>query len=193
MALLEFAAIKEVIVVAQQDATDEDRLVAYVVSKQEPPPSVGALRNFLKDKLPEHMVPSGFMLMDALPLTPNGKVDRQALPPPDHTALHLEESFVAPRNAMEEQIAAIWSEVLKLEQIGIHNDFFDLGGHSLSAAQVMSRVREVFHVELPLRLLLEGLTIADMAAFITREQAEMSGDADTARILTLPDREQGDL
>jgi len=94
---------------------------------------------------------------------------------------------------MEQRIADIWAEVLNLAQVGIHDEFFELGGHSLSAAQVMSRVREAFHVELPLRLLLDGLTIADMAAFIAREQGEISGEADKARILTLPDREQGEL
>ena len=193
LALVGIAAIEEAVVVAQQDESNETYLIAYVVSRHAPAPLPSALRRLLKEKLPEPMVPSAFVFMDRLPLTPNGKVDRQALPQSDRTRIGREETLVTPRNPMEQRIADIWAEVLNLAQVDIHDDFFELGGHSLSAAQVMSRVREAFHVELPLRLLLDGLTIADMAAFIAREQGEISGEADKARILTLPDREQGEL
>jgi acyl carrier protein len=136
------------------------------------------LRSFLKQKLPDYMVPSIFVFVDALPLTPNGKVDRKALPAPEQETL-----FVLPRTAAEETIRKIWAEVLQLEQVGIHDDFFTLGGHSLLAIQVMSRLRQAFHMELPLRSLFENPTVALLAANINQ-----SGSADRSpeilRILT---------
>jgi amino acid adenylation domain-containing protein len=170
MALLGLAEIKEAVVVSQEDVPDEKRLVAYVVSKPKTHPTTSELRKLLKGKLPEFMIPSVFMFLDALPLTPSGKVDRQALPQPDHTGLHLEETFVTPRNPMERQIADIWSEVLKVDRVGIDHDFFDLGGHSLLAAQVITRVRDIFNVDLPFGSLLAKPTVASMAAVIVQYQ-----------------------
>ena len=172
MALLGLVGIKEAVVVAQEDVPDEKRLVAYVVTKLKAHLSVGELRKCLKGKLPEFMVPSAIMFVDALPLTPSGKVDRQALPKPDHTGLQLEETFVAPRNPMERQIADIWSEVLKVDRVGIDHDFFDLGGHSLLAAQVMARVRDIFNVDLPFGSLLAKPTVANMAEAIVQYQVD---------------------
>ena len=106
------------------------------------------LRNFLQDKLPDYMIPSAFMLLDELPLSANGKVNRRALPKPEHVSRAA--SFVGPRTPAEELIVAIWSQVLGIEKIDVHDNFFDLGGHSLRATQVISRIRELFHVELPL-------------------------------------------
>ena len=105
-------------------------------------PTTNELRSFLKQKLPEYMVPSAFVFLDTLPLTPNGKVDRKALPAPDQNRPEAEESYVAPRTPVEELLAEIWAEVLKLDKVGVHDNFFELGGHSLLATQVISRVRK---------------------------------------------------
>jgi ubiquinone/menaquinone biosynthesis C-methylase UbiE/acyl carrier protein len=124
------------------------------------------LRARVKEALPDYMMPSAFVVLETLPLNPNGKVDRQALPAPDTARPELRESFVAPRSAVEEVIAGMWSELLGIEQIGVHDNFFDLGGHSLLATQVISRIREAFGVELPLRCLFERPTAAGLSAFV---------------------------
>ncbi|MBW4563378.1 MAG: amino acid adenylation domain-containing protein [Mojavia pulchra JT2-VF2] len=133
------------------------------------------LRNFLKQKLPDYMVPTSFILLDALPLTPSGKVDRRALQqrsasvaPPAKS--ELEAGFAAPRNAIEQTIAGVWAEVLRCDRIGIHNNFLDLGGHSLLATQVISRLRGLFQVELPLRLMFESPTVAELAEALAQLQ-----------------------
>jgi acyl carrier protein len=107
------------------------------------------LRRALKERLPEHMVPSQFVMMEALPLTPNGKADRQALPAPNRT--ETANGYVAPRTPVEELLAGIWAEVLRVERVGRNDNLFELGGHSLLATQIISRVREAFGVELPMR------------------------------------------
>jgi amino acid adenylation domain-containing protein/FkbM family methyltransferase len=133
--------------------------------------STSDLRSFLGNKLPEHMVPSVFMFLDALPLTPNGKVNRQALPAPAPVRPELDETS-APRTPVEELLANIWAEVLKLDKVGIHDNFFELGGHSLLATQVVSRVRHAFQIELPLRTLFDKRTICDLAKAITELRSE---------------------
>ena len=145
------------------------RLVGYVVPEDGASPTVSALRRFLKDRLPEYMVPSVFVTLEALPLTPNGKVDRRALPIPDQARPDLEETYVAPRTPVEELLADIWMRVLGVEQVGVQDNFFDLGGHSLLATQLISRVRDDFQVELPLRALFEWPTVAGLS-----EQVEVA-------------------
>ena len=127
---------------------------------------VPELRRMLVEKLPEHMMPSAFVLLDVLPLTANGKINRRALPAPGQSRPELEADYVAPQTPAEELLATIWGEVLKLKQIGVNDDFFQLGGHSLLATQVISRVRERFKIELPLRYLFEFPTVAGLAAGI---------------------------
>ena len=112
------------------------------------------------------MIPSVFVWLDALPLSPNGKISRQALPAPDSSRPDLGTSFVAPQTLLEEALAQIWADLLRLERVGIHDNFFALGGHSLLATQVVSRVRDHCHIELPLRSLFEAQTIASLAAYI---------------------------
>jgi acyl carrier protein len=129
------------------------------------------------------MIPSIFVFLDSLPLTPNGKVDRKALPPPDHGRPDLQASYVSPRNRVEEIIAEIWAEVLKLEQVGVHDNFFDLGGHSLLAVRVMSRVRDRFRLEIALRTLFENPTIAGLATQIERIQRKSAPSIEIADVL----------
>ncbi len=165
-ALRQHLAVRESIVMADEDATGEKRLVAYVVAERGSPPTGSELRNFLKAKLPEHMLPAAFVALEALPLTANGKVDRRALPAFNRTRPELEKGFVAPRTSAEELVAEIWAQVLGLERVGIYDDFFELGGHSLLATQAVSRIREAFAVEIPLRRLFEAPTVAGLAASI---------------------------
>jgi amino acid adenylation domain-containing protein len=155
--LAEHAAVREVVVLAREDVPGDRRLVAYVAGAVE----ADALRAHVRQSLPEYMVPSAFVVLDRLPLTANGKVDRKALPAPDLAS--AEEKYVAPRTPVEEVLAGIWAEVLRLERAGVEESFFELGGHSLLATRVVSRIREVFGVELPLRALFEGPTVAELA------------------------------
>src|SRR5262249_17634942 len=120
-------------------------------------------RAFLREKLPDYMLPSAFIILKSLPLTRNGKVDRQALPAPDQERPDVQQVFVPPRTLTEEVLASLWRAVLGLERVGIHDNFFELGGHSLLATQVMSRVREALQVEQPLRSLFEAPTVAQLA------------------------------
>jgi amino acid adenylation domain-containing protein len=156
-------SVRETVVTAFEESTHEKELVAYVLSKQEPATTTHELRRFLKEKLPDYMVPSAFVFLDSLPLTPNGKVDRGALPAPDRNRAALGQSYVAARTPIEEKLAKIWGEVLRLERVSIYDNFFDLGGHSLKATQVMSQLRDVFQAEMPLRNLFEHPTVAGLA------------------------------
>src|SRR5262249_15007759 len=125
-----------------------------------------ALRSFLRTKLPDYMVPAAFVVLDALPLMPNGKVNRQALPVPDQARPPLFEEFVTPNTPMEEILAGIWASVLGIEAVGIYDNFFALGGHSLFAMQVISRLRKALQIDVPLRALFEAPTVADLARYV---------------------------
>jgi thioester reductase-like protein len=127
---------------------------------------VAQLRSWLKAKLPDYMVPSIFVELDSLPLTPNGKIDRRALPAPSQTRPNLREAYVAPRNALEDQLATLWEDLLKVSPIGIHDNFFELGGHSLLVAQLMTRLKTQFNVEIALTHLFQAPTIAAYAQVI---------------------------
>jgi len=161
----------------------DQRLVAYVV------PIAGSaiipheLRALLSQKLPAGMVPSAFVLLDAFPLLPNGKVDRRALPPPESQPVRAVAAHVAPRNPVEESLARIWSEVLGLERVGIHDNFFELGGHSLLATRVVSRVRNEFQTELPLRCIFDSPTVAGLAMAVLQAKAMRVGPGEGAAVL----------
>ncbi|HSE17005.1 MAG TPA: amino acid adenylation domain-containing protein [Pyrinomonadaceae bacterium] len=161
-ALSEHDGVRESVVMAREAGPGNQILVAYIVPQ--PGQSTGAaeLRRFLKESLPEHMIPSAFVEMERMPLSANGKLDRRALPEPRAVRPHLEQAFVAPRNSIEETINAIWVEVLKIDRIGVNDSFFDLGGHSLLATQVASRLRKAFEIDIPLRSLFENPTIAEL-------------------------------
>ncbi len=158
-------------VIAREDTPGDKRLVAYVVAHQDCTPTISKLRQFLKAKLPEYMVPNAIVILESLPLTPNGKVDRRALPVPD---LHSEQKdkYVASRNPIEEMLALLWAQVLKVERVGIHDNFFELGGHSLLATQLVSHIRNILKVELPLRELFARATVAELAHLIGQLQQQ---------------------
>jgi amino acid adenylation domain-containing protein len=157
--LRQHPAIQEAVVLAREESPGDKRLVAYVVTGGNQV-EINALRDFLKQKLPDYMVPSAFVLLAAWPLTPNGKVDRQVLPAPNQSGPDLENAFVAARTAVEKVLAKVWGDILKVERVGIYDNFFELGGHSLLAMQVISRINRALRVESPLRTLFERPTIA---------------------------------
>ncbi len=157
-ALLSHPDVAQAVALVREDAPGDKRLVGYVAAPESL--DLAALRTHLKQRLPEYMVPSALVRLDALPLTANAKVDRKALPAPDAVQATPAESFVAPRTPAEEQLAALWTQVLRVQRVGIHDNFFELGGHSLLATQVISRLRAAFGVELPLRALFEAPTVA---------------------------------
>jgi len=129
------------------------------------------------------MMPSSFVFLEALPLTATGKVDRKALPDPGKSRPELLTPVVAPRTPVEKELAAIWAEVLQLDKVGIHDNFFDLGGHSLLATQVISRVREAFQMELPLRSIFEKPTVEELTMVIMEKLFERGGGEAMPRIL----------
>jgi amino acid adenylation domain-containing protein len=189
--LTKHMAIKEAVVVARQDQPNEIRLVGYFVPASEPIPTVSKLRRFLTEKLPEHMIPSAFVILDAMPLTPNGKVDRRALPAPDWARPELDEIYVAPRTAVEEELAGIWADVLALDQVGVYDNFFELGGNSILATQVISRVFQTLQVELPMRSFFEEPTVAGAAKIIETVHSITRAARDS--IEGDEQREQGEL
>jgi amino acid adenylation domain-containing protein len=176
-------AIQEAIIEAREEESKSNRLIAYVVPAQGKAPTVSELCNYLKDKLPDYMVPSVFAFLDSLPLTPAGKVDRRTLPEPGTARPRLDTAYVPPRTLLEEKVAKIWAKVLSLDRVGVHDNYFELGGDSLLATQVISRLREAFHIELPLRALFENPTVASLAVQITQTQAKKAGREDLARML----------
>lgn len=187
--LNEHPALREAVVVAREDSPGELRLVGYVVPQREPAPTIQDLRGFLKERLPLYMIPAAFVTLPSLPTTPAGKVARQALPPPDPTRSELYGEYVGPRTPVEERLAALWSETLKLQRVGVHDNFFDLGGHSLLAVQLISRVRAEFKVELPLVSLFTGPTVAELAERVVaaeRESQPSSPDHGIAEELLKP-------
>ena len=171
--LAQAPGVFEVAVLPKADEVRDQVPVAYVVPRREPgpinikgseaAPTTSELRHFLATKLPDYMVPTVFVPLQALPLTPNGKVNRRALPAPDRSRQALGIEYVAPRTPIEETLAAIWAQILHLERVGAHDNFFELGGHSLLATQLVSRLRNVFQVDLPLRALFESPTVAGLA------------------------------
>ena len=161
-ALKSVPGVREVVAVAREDNPGDKRLVAYLVGAEQSATGVQDLRSALEDRLPDYMVPSAFVWLGHLPLTPNGKVDRKALPAPDAQD-RPQEGLVAPRNAIEEQLTAIWREVLHLKEVSVFDNFFHLGGHSLLAIQVTSRIRELFKVDLPLFAVFTAPTVAALS------------------------------
>ncbi|WP_414753961.1 amino acid adenylation domain-containing protein [Anabaena sp. CCY 9910] len=167
------------ILIIREDIPGSQRLVAYTVANPDQIPTISELRQFLKERLPEYMVPSAFVMLDTLPLTPNGKVDRRALPAPE-SRLELAVNFVAPRTPQEDKLAAIWADVLRLQQVGIHDNFFEIGGDSILSLQIIARANQA-GIQLNIKQLFQHQTIAELAAVantiqsITAEQGLITG------------------
>jgi acyl carrier protein len=167
--LRQHPSVRDVLVTAREDASSGKRLVAYVVLERDVSLSISELRNSLKEKLPDYMVPGAYVFLESLPLTSTGKIDRSALPAPDQSRPEQETLFVPPATPEEEIIAGIWAQVLRLDRVGVHDNFFDLGGHSLLAIQVVSRVGNAFKVEVPLRVLFEHPTVVGLASSLAAQ------------------------
>jgi thioesterase domain-containing protein/acyl carrier protein len=165
-ALGQHPVVRDVVVLAREDAPGEKRLVAYVVAES----SADELRRFLKDKLPDHMVPAVFVLLERLPLLSNGKIDRRALPAPDLSRPELEKAFVAPRDELELELAQIWEEILGVRPVGVRDNFFELGGHSLLAVRLFAVIEKRLGKKLPLTSVFQGASVEHLAS-ILRQQA----------------------
>jgi acyl carrier protein len=182
-ALLSLGNIKEAVVVDHDDGQGNKRLVAYFVPVDEKFSSGHELQLALAHHLPSYMIPATFIAMDKLPLTGMGKVDRRSLPSADVERSKLKTSLVEPRTSSEAFLAKLWAEVLALEKVGIHDNFFNLGGHSLAASRVISRVIQTFQLELPIKALFDAPTVAKMAAVIEQNQAKRANDAELTQML----------
>ncbi|MBN1399758.1 MAG: amino acid adenylation domain-containing protein [Anaerolineae bacterium] len=175
--------VKQAVVQIGEDEAGSKFLVAYLVPRDGATPDTAEIRQFLRERLPEYMLPSALVMMEQMPLTPSGKIDRRRLPAPARVRDGSAESFVAPRTPIEQEVAAVWTEVLGLERIGIHDDFFDLGGHSLLATQLCARLSDTFGLEVPLRSLFEAPTVAGLCESIVALQISQTDDAEIAALL----------
>ena len=159
-------ALRQVIVLPKEDIPGTNQLVAYLLPKQEPSFSISELRSFLKQKLPDYMIPAIFVTLNDLPLTPNGKVDRRALPVPDKASPETRENLVAPRDKIEYQLAQIWEEILGFRSIGVKDNFFDIGGNSFLAVRLMTQIQKRFGNDLPLSTFFQEATIEHLARIL---------------------------
>ena len=160
--------IQQSVVVAREVGPSDARLIGYLVLAPESHLTLSALRAFLQARLPDYMVPAIFVRLEKLPLTPNGKVDRMSLPAPDESNTLREDAYAAPRTEMEKTVAGILERLLKLEHVDVEENFFSLGGHSLLGAQLIARLRDTFGIEMPLRVVFEAPTVAELSAEIER-------------------------
>jgi amino acid adenylation domain-containing protein len=173
--------IQAAVAIALEDDTGDKQLVAYFVGREKLEGE--QLRNFLKSQLPDYMIPSAWVQLEALPLTPNGKCDRDRLPAVETISPELTATFVAPQTSTEKAIAEIWLEILSVKQVGIHDDFFELGGHSLLATQVVSRIRQALQTELSLRQFFDFSTVAGLAIIIAQNLAKQTDEEMLATML----------
>ena len=160
--LREHEGVREVVVLAREDTPGQKRLVAYVVGGEYEGPTTSELRGYMRERVPDYMVPTAFIMLAQMPLTPNGKIDRRALPAPELTRYDYDSAFVPPRTPVEAALTDIFGAVLAVESVGVNDNFFDLGGHSLLATQIMSRIRENLQIELPLRALFSNPTVGEL-------------------------------
>jgi amino acid adenylation domain-containing protein len=169
-ALLGHRGVEAVAVLANEVAPGENSVVAYVVPDKQSIPSLGEMRSFLKERLPDYMIPSAFVMLDALPLLPNGKLDRRALPSAEGSRPALDAHFIAPSNEIERTIAGVWQEVLRLEKVGLNDNFFDLGGHSLLMIQANSRLREALNRNISMVEMFQYPTVSALARYLSLDQ-----------------------
>jgi amino acid adenylation domain-containing protein len=200
----EHPLVREVAVIAREDAPGDKRIAAYIVPRSGHTPDASDLRNHLKRRLPDYMLPSVYVILESMPLSETGKIDRESLPVPEQSRPALEQSYAAPATALEKVLAGIFGEVLKIECVGVCDNFFELGGHSLLATRVVSKIRQIFVIELPVRQLFEEPTVQGLASVILKNErariertaellceiAAMSDDAVTAMLEEPPKRIQ---
>ena len=166
------SAVRETVVLVRDDSPDDKHLVGYVIATPGHTPTVADLRRFLRDKLPDYMVPTAFVFLDVLPVTPNGKVDRNALPAPEGHRPDLEAVYVAPQTELERTIAAVWQEVLHVEKVGLRDNFFDLGGHSLLLVRMNSKLQAVLNKEIPIVDMFKYPTVSALTKYLSPEKSE---------------------
>ena len=170
-------SVKDSVVIAKSDRTGTKRLIAYVVANEKKISLVSDLRSFLKDTLPDYMVPAGFVIMESFPLTPNGKLDRDALPEPEISRADLQGTYVAPRDEIEIHLSQIWEKVMGVNPIGVNDSFFDLGGHSLLAVRLFAEITKAFGTNIPLAAIFQSPTIGEIASMIRGEGLARSGES----------------
>ncbi len=169
----QYSAVRESVVLAREDVPGEKRLVAYIVTERDLSTTANDMRNFLKQKVPEYMVPSAFVMLETLPFMPNGKVDRRALPAPDRTRPEFGNAFVAPRDAVELALTSLWEEVLEVRPIGVRDNFFELGGHSLAAVRLFALIENRMGKKLSLATVFQGATVEHLASML-RQAAKVA-------------------
>jgi acyl carrier protein len=187
--LRDAVGVRNVVVTTRERTPGHQILVAYVVPTERPAVSIDALRRAVAATLPDYMVPSAFVILDELPLAGPGKVNVRALPEPDRGRPDLGTPLVQPRTPVEEEMARIWAEVLGLDRVGIHDPFLELGGDSLLASQVVSRVIRAFHFDVPLRALLEAPTVDEMALMVVQQKAMRVRREDVGGVLAEVERQ----
>jgi acyl carrier protein len=184
--LSQHPVVQQSVVIVREDIPGNQQLVAYVVPyKDQAPPTASELRHFLKQQLPEYMAPSAFVTLDSLPLTPNGKVDRRALPSPEGLRADLAAAYVAPRTELEQMIATVWQEVLRVEKVGIHDNFFDLGGHSLLVVQVHRKLQEILQRNFLMTEMFKYPTISSVVEHLAPKLTEKTPDQQSQKRLEM--------
>jgi amino acid adenylation domain-containing protein len=190
-ALARHPDIRQAVAVVREDTPGDRRLTAYIVPAPGREPAAKDLRDHLHETLPDYMIPSAFVLLEALPLSPNGKVNRAALPRPQ-AATQSAEEYVAPVTPVEQALAEIWAAVLGVDKVGARDNFFDRGGHSLLGMQVVARLRDAYQIEVPVKLLFDAPTLADLARIVEQDLVRSAGDDEMAALLAdLEDAAEG--
>jgi len=185
-AMVAHPLVREAVATTHKDSSGENYLVGYFVPKDDAGSTVTEMRRFLKTRLPDHMVPASFCVLENLPLTPSGKVDRKSLPIPNRQRPELEAKFIAPRNPVEAVMAGIWEEILQMDRVGVEDDFFELGGHSLLATRLISKVRAAFEAEVTARDLFDAPTVAGLTKRLQKSEKRRAPLAPAARPACLP-------
>jgi amino acid adenylation domain-containing protein len=187
--LCSYASIKEAIVIARENASGDKILVAFITNIKSEEINLAHLRSYLKSKLPDYMIPSIITKLDKIPLTVNNKVDRRALSTTDLPEAEEDKNFVAPSTEIEIRLATIWKEILKIDKVGIHTGFIELGGHSLLAAQLITRIKKEFNVEIPFRIIFDKLTISGLLKYFQEQATPMSADNKRSILRTISGRD----
>ena len=185
--------VQQAIVLAYDHHSGHKNLAAYVILYQDELLDGSKLRKYLKQKLPDFMIPSAYIFLESFPLTPNGKIDRRSLPIPAQTRPEIDSAYTSPRSPVEDALTGLWTEILDLEKIGVYDNFFELGGHSLLITQLVSRINQIFSITLSILNIFENPTIADLAIWIEGQilsNIEMLSEEKATELLGFLDHEQ---